>query len=57
MKRKREYIKPVAEPVAIDMPPVLAAESIPAQDDHETEEACSKDHNFSNMWEDNNQDD
>lgn len=54
--RKREYTKPVSKPVAIDIPPVLAAESIPIQPDHETEEACSKNHVFDNAWEDDNQD-
>ena len=56
MKRKREYTKPVIVLMAIDSQPVLAAESVRIQQDHETEEACSKNNVFGTVWEDDDQD-
>ena len=48
---KKTYIQPLTQVVALEISPILAADSIHAYDDHYTEEANSKENSFDD-WDD-----
>ena len=48
---KKTYIQPLTQVVALEINPILAADSIHAYDDHYTEEANSKENSFDD-WDD-----
>lgn len=48
---KKTYIQPMIQVVALEINPILAADSIRAWDDHYTEEANSKEISFDD-WDD-----
>jgi hypothetical protein len=48
---KKTYIQPLIQVVALEINPILAADSIQAYDDHETEDAFSKGNSFDD-WDD-----
>lgn len=48
---KKTYIQPLTQVVALEINPILAADSIHACDDHYTEEVNSKENSFDD-WDD-----
>ena len=49
--KKKTYIQPMIQVVALEINPILAADSIQVYDDHETEDAFSKENSFDD-WDD-----
>ena len=52
MNKKSIYVKPMICVVALETNPILAAESIAADYEFETEEANSKGGSFDDSWDD-----
>lgn len=48
---KKTYIQPLTQVVALEINPILAADSIHADDDHYTDEVNSKENSFDD-WDD-----
>lgn len=48
---KKTYMQPLIQVVALEINPILAADSILADDDHYTDEANSRQNSF-NDWDD-----
>lgn len=48
---KKTYIQPLIQVVSLEINPILAADSILADDEHFTDEACSKENSFDD-WDD-----
>lgn len=48
---KKTYIQPLIQVVALEINPILAANSILADDTYDTDEACSKENSFDD-WDD-----
>lgn len=48
---KKTYIQPLIQVVALEINPILAADSIHACDTYDTDEACSKENSFDD-WDD-----
>lgn len=49
--KKKTYIQPLIQVVALEINPILAADSIRAWDDHYTDEVNSKENSFDD-WDD-----
>lgn len=48
---KKTYIQPLIQVVALEINPILAADSIHACDTYDTDDACSKENSFDD-WDD-----
>ena len=52
MNKKSIYVKPMICVVTLETNPILAADSIAADYESETDEACSKGGSFDDSWDD-----